>query len=250
MDQDPLGLDPETMRALGYRVVDLVVERMSQGRPGIPHASREETERRIGGPPPEDPVPVDDLLRSLDHDVGGLLARSDHPGFFAFIPGEPTWPGALADLFASALNLHASDWMEAPGPSQVELTVIEWLRGWVGYPSSAGGVFGSGGSAANMTALACAREALIGAMSDDVVAYLSDEAHSSVAPCRPDPGVPARSGPGPARRRGLPDASGGAGSGDGRRPAARSTSAVRRGGRGLDEHRRDRPAAGPRRGRP
>lgn len=181
MDQDPLGLDPETMRALGHRVVDLVAERMSQGRPGIPHVSREETERRIGGPPPEEPVPVDDLLRSLDHDVGGLLARSDHPGFFAFIPGEPTWPGALADLFASALNLHASDWMEAPGPSQVELTVIDWLRGWVGYPAGAGGVFGSGGSAANMTALACAREVLIGAMSDDVVVYLSDEAHSSVA---------------------------------------------------------------------
>jgi glutamate/tyrosine decarboxylase-like PLP-dependent enzyme len=39
----------------------------------------------------------------------------------------------------------------------------------------------SGGSAANLTALACAREALLGAMSDQVVAYLSDQAHSSMA---------------------------------------------------------------------
>jgi glutamate/tyrosine decarboxylase-like PLP-dependent enzyme len=39
----------------------------------------------------------------------------------------------------------------------------------------------SGGSAATMTALACAREALIGPMTDDVIAYCSDQAHSSVA---------------------------------------------------------------------
>ena len=39
----------------------------------------------------------------------------------------------------------------------------------------------SGGSAANMTALACAREAMLGAMSDQVVAYVSDQAHSSIA---------------------------------------------------------------------
>jgi glutamate/tyrosine decarboxylase-like PLP-dependent enzyme len=109
------------------------------------------------------------------------MARSDHPGFFAFIPGEPTWPGALADLYGSALNLHATDWMESPGPTQVELTTIDWLRDWVGYPPGAGGVFGSGGSAANMTALACAREVQVGAMRDDVVAYVSDQAHSSLA---------------------------------------------------------------------
>lgn len=27
MDEDPLGLDPETMRRLGYRTVDLLVDR-------------------------------------------------------------------------------------------------------------------------------------------------------------------------------------------------------------------------------
>jgi aromatic-L-amino-acid decarboxylase len=39
----------------------------------------------------------------------------------------------------------------------------------------------SGGSAANLTALACAREVLLGAMSGQVVGYLSDQAHSSMA---------------------------------------------------------------------
>ena len=39
----------------------------------------------------------------------------------------------------------------------------------------------SGGSAANLTALACAREALLGAMDERAIAYMSDQAHSSLA---------------------------------------------------------------------
>ena len=152
------------------------VEGSARARSGVAR----DTEAQIGGEPPEEPLPLEEVLAGSARSRSSS-ARSDHPGFFAFIPGEPTWPGALADLYASALNLHATDWMESPGPTQVELTVIDWLRGWVGYPAEAGGVFGSGGSAANMTALACAREVMVGAMRDDVVAYVSDQAHSSLA---------------------------------------------------------------------
>lgn len=65
--------------------------------------------------------------------------------------------------------------------SQLELVVLGWFKQWIGYPDEAAGVLVSGGSAANLTALACAREALLGAMSGEVVAYLSDQAHSSMA---------------------------------------------------------------------
>jgi hypothetical protein len=43
----------------------------------------------------------------------------------AFTPGEPRWPGALAGLDADPLNLHATDRMESPGPTRVELTAID-----------------------------------------------------------------------------------------------------------------------------
>jgi aromatic-L-amino-acid decarboxylase len=71
--------------------------------------------------------------------------------------------------------------MEAAGPSQVELEVIGWFKDWIGYPDEAAGILLSGGSAANLTALACAREAQVGSMQDDLVVYVSDQAHSSVA---------------------------------------------------------------------
>ena len=38
-----------------------------------------------------------------------------------------------------------------------------------------------GGSAANLTALACARERRVGAMRDDLVVYISAQSHSSMA---------------------------------------------------------------------
>jgi glutamate/tyrosine decarboxylase-like PLP-dependent enzyme len=74
--------------------------------------------------------------------------------------------------------------MEAAGPSRLELLVIDLFKQWIGYPEQASGVLVSGGSAANMTALACAREALARRSEDssgDGVAYVSDQAHSSVA---------------------------------------------------------------------
>ncbi|MEP6909590.1 MAG: aminotransferase class V-fold PLP-dependent enzyme [Actinomycetota bacterium] len=182
MTDDPLGLDPETMRRLGYRAVDMLVDRLSDASiPPLRRATADEMAARLGGPPPEEPEDFDEILRRLSEDVLPFMSRGDHPGFFAFIPFAGTWPGALGDFVASAANVYAGSWMESAGPSQVELEVLGWFKEWVGYPSEAAGILLSGGSAANLTALACAREARAGWMSEDLVAYVSDQAHSSVA---------------------------------------------------------------------
>jgi aromatic-L-amino-acid/L-tryptophan decarboxylase len=183
MNRDPLGLDPETMRRVGYRTVDMLVDMLSSEGAGPPRrlATRAEMEGRLAEPPPEGPQDFEGILHRLERDVLPFADRTGHPGYFAFIPGNGTWPGALGDLIASACNIENSSWLLSAGPSQLELTVLDWFKGWIGYPSGAAGVLVSGGSAANMTALACARETLLGAMSGEVVAYVSDQAHSSMA---------------------------------------------------------------------
>ena len=162
-----LSLDAETMRALGYRTVDMLVERIT-GPPGpvVSAATPEELRARLAASPPENPAAFDDILHDLERDVLPFVARLSHPGYLAFIPGEGTWPGALGDLIASALNIDTCWWMGASGPSALELVVLDWFRQWVGYPEQAAGVLVSGGSAANLTALACAREARIGPMDE------------------------------------------------------------------------------------
>ena len=170
------------MRQLGYRTIDMLVDRITgPAGPVVRSATREELHKRISSPPPEDPVAFDDILAGLEEDVLPYVARISHPGYLAFIPGEGTWPGALGDLIASALNVDTCWWLGSSGPSALELVVLDWFRQWVGYPEKAQGVLVSGGSAANLTALACARETLIGPMDDRAVIYMSDQTHSSVA---------------------------------------------------------------------
>jgi glutamate/tyrosine decarboxylase-like PLP-dependent enzyme len=136
---------------------------------------------RIDGPPPGSAQPFETLLERLDRDVLPYVGHFDHPRFFGYIPGAGTWPAALGDLIAAATNIDSGAWRESAGPSQLELTVLDWFRAWIGYPAGAAGVLVSGGSAANLTAIACAREAIVGPMSPRIVAYTSDQTHSSLA---------------------------------------------------------------------
>ncbi len=83
---------------------------------------------------------------------------------------------ALADAVAAGFNLIGTSWVAASGPSTVELTVLDWLRGWCGMPPGSDGLLTSGGSSASLTALVAAREAFGGGG----VVYLSDQAHGSI----------------------------------------------------------------------
>ena len=177
-----LALDTETMRELGYRTVDMLVERITgPAGPVVRAETPEDLHKRLATPPSETPVPFLEILGGLERDVLPFVSRISHPGYLAFIPGEGTWPGALGDLIASALNVDTCWWLGSSGPSALELVVVDWLRQWVGYPEQASGVLVSGGSASNLTALACARETLIGPMDERAVLYMSDQTHSSLA---------------------------------------------------------------------
>ena len=183
MEGDPLEVDPETMRLLGYQVVDWLVGR-TQGRrdePVLRQASSAEMARRVPGTAPAACRDFAEILRHLSEDVLPFRSRIDHPRYLAYVPGEGTWPGALGDLIASAYNLDVGNWMESAGPSRLETVVLRWFADWIGYPAESSGVLLSGGSAANLTAMACAREALVGAMSGELVAYVSEQGHSSLA---------------------------------------------------------------------
>jgi aromatic-L-amino-acid/L-tryptophan decarboxylase len=60
------------------------------------------------------------------------MSRLAHPGYFAYIPACSTFPGALGDLITSAMDIDASLWMSAAGPIQLELTVLDWFKEWIG----------------------------------------------------------------------------------------------------------------------
>jgi glutamate/tyrosine decarboxylase-like PLP-dependent enzyme len=182
LDRDSLGLTSEQIRELGYLTVDLLADQLTDpSMAAMRRGDPAELRAQLAGPPPEDPRDWVELLEQTAADVLGPTSRLAHPAYFAFIPASSTFPGALGDLIASALDLDVGSWMSAAGPSQLELVVLDWFKRWIGYPAQAAGILVSGGSAANITALACARESLLGPMSDRVVLYAADQTHSSIA---------------------------------------------------------------------
>jgi aromatic-L-amino-acid/L-tryptophan decarboxylase len=178
----PLAMNVEAMRRAGYAAVDALAARMAhpEGAPVLRRASPAEMRERLGGAPPEQGAGLDAVLARVIEDVLPYQAGTNHPGYFAFIPYFTTWPAALAELIAAAINVSPWAWLESPAATQIELEVIDWFRSWLGMPEGTAGLLVSGGSAANLTALLVAREAA-GSPSEDSVVYVSDQGHSSLA---------------------------------------------------------------------
>src|SRR4051794_40756193 len=64
VEGDRLALGADTMRTLGYRTVDMLVERvLDESAPPLRRATPAEMRARISGPPPSEPQPFDELLR-------------------------------------------------------------------------------------------------------------------------------------------------------------------------------------------
>ncbi len=109
-----------------------------------------------------------------------FAARPNHPRFLAFIPGAPCFVSVLGDLLCGGTNFFAAVWLEAAGPAQVEIVVLDWFKEFLGYPPEAAGVLTGGGSEANLTALVVAREQLPEADRGRAVLYLTEQRHWSV----------------------------------------------------------------------
>lgn len=182
-DRKPLTLSSDEMRAMGYRVVDMIIEHLEKlpGKPLTRISDRAALEARLRLPPPLTERDGLRVLDELERNVLNTVMHPDHPRHFAFIPGPGNYVSALADALASGFNIFAGTWLEASAPAEVELATIDWLRAACGLPETAGGLFVSGGSTANLTALAVARQIKLDGRTEGAVVYGSDQTHSSIA---------------------------------------------------------------------
>ena len=182
MNKNTLDLTPDEMRALGYRVVDLIADHFTHlsekpvGAKGDPAVLRP----LLRQPPPAQPVAPDEIFATLNRDVFPNMMNVGHPRFFAFVPVPSNFVSAMADALAAGFNVFSGTWLGGSGSVAVELAVIDWLRQWCGLPETAGGIFVSGGSVANLTAIVAARHARLDDRIDRATVYYSDQTHSSV----------------------------------------------------------------------
>ena len=122
-------------------------------------------------------------LRLFCEELAPATISQDHPRNFAFIPSAPTEASVLFDLVVGASSIFAGSWMEGAGAVWAENQALRWIADLVGFPETAGGVFVSGGSAGNLSALVAARFAAakaLGRRPERWYVACSEGAHSSI----------------------------------------------------------------------
>lgn len=177
MPEPGLTLAPDEMRRIGYSVVDFLVEHFASQHEQCVTARSDRatlTENLDTGFSP-DGRPFEEVFETVRREVFAQRMQVDHPRFFAFVPSPGNFVSAMADALVSGLNIFQGTWLASSGPSAIELLTMDWLRREVGLPESGGGLMLSGGSMANLTALAAARHAR-----GTGTVYFSDQTHSSV----------------------------------------------------------------------
>jgi aromatic-L-amino-acid/L-tryptophan decarboxylase len=143
-------------------------------------ATRPEMEARLREPPPELGQDFARVFAEFQEKVAPFAMRVNHPRFAAFIPGTPNLVSILGDWLCAGVNFFCGVWLEAAGPTQVELVVLDWFKEFLGYPAEARGILTSGGSEANLTALVTAREHLSFADRGRAVLYQTEHRHWSM----------------------------------------------------------------------
>lgn len=187
-DDDPRS--PESLRRHGHEAVDWMANLLASVAE-LPITSRVEPgEIRAALPahPPEEPEAFEAVMDDLNRIILPGLSHWQHPGWFAFFPGNSSPPSAIGELLSAGLGAQGMSWATSPAATELESHVLDWLVELLGLPSTwrvdtgpGGGVILGTASEATHTAMVVAREQARanGAATDDLVAYASDQAHSS-----------------------------------------------------------------------
>ncbi len=83
---------------------------------------------------------------------------SEDPMNLAYIPAAPTRAAVAFDTVVSAANVFGGIWENGAGAIFAENQVLRWIADLLGWPADSAGVFVSGGTTGNLSALATARD--------------------------------------------------------------------------------------------
>jgi aromatic-L-amino-acid/L-tryptophan decarboxylase len=184
-----IDLSPEEFRALGYRAIDLIADRLasindSPIRQPVPSDVRDSL---IHHPLPQEPLNPDDILNMVAESILSYPMGNNSPRFFAWVNSPAAPFGMIAELLATANNASVAGGDHSA--TYVEHGVLNWFKGFFGYPQSAGGLLTSGGSVANLIPLAVMRHVKgqgniraqgFGGEDAPMVIYTSVQGHSCI----------------------------------------------------------------------
>lgn len=143
---------------LTQAIVDYSVDRIRLDPPPLDGPRTPDELRAMAGPTvTTDGIGGIEALRIFGEVLAPACISVDHRRFLSFVPAAPTEAAILFDLVVGASSIYAGSWLEGGGAVFAENEALRWIADLAGMPAEAGGVFVSGGTAGNLSALIAAR---------------------------------------------------------------------------------------------
>jgi glutamate/tyrosine decarboxylase-like PLP-dependent enzyme len=193
-DKSGSSLDPsaDEIRQWGHAAIEAMASYLDsiRDRRVYPRTTSRQIRENLDRTLPEEGVDFDRLLETFSDTIVMASRHNGHPRMFGYVQAPGTAIAALADLLASTLNANLTAWRSAPAAVEIERLTIDWIKQILGVDAAAAGLFVSGGSMANLAALAAARRARAPAdltskgaqcLRQAMRVYVSEETHHSIA---------------------------------------------------------------------
>jgi aromatic-L-amino-acid/L-tryptophan decarboxylase len=183
-------MDPDEFRRHAHELVDWMADYLGRvsDLPVTPGVAPGDIARRLPSLPPEQGERFEQLFADFQSLVLPGMTHWNHPGWFAYFPGNNSPPSILAEMLTATLGAQCMSWATSPAATELEQVTMDWLRRMLALPETFVGVIQDTASTATLVALLSARERASGysagehgmARSDKLTVYASAQAHSSV----------------------------------------------------------------------
>ena len=141
----------------------------------------------LQGSIPENGESFDKIFQDFENKIMPGITHWQNPNFYAFFPANNSFPSILAEMLISTIGAQCMMWDTSPAATELEEKVTDWLRDFMGLPSSWKGVINDTASIGTICSLLTARELKNsfksnsdGINNNRYRVYGSTEAHSSI----------------------------------------------------------------------
>lgn len=185
-------MEPAEFRSAGHRVVDLVADYLAglETYRVLPTIEPGAVKAQLPASPPAQPEPLDQVLGDFTRLIQPNITHWQHPGFMAYFASTASGPGILGEWLSAALNSNVMFWRVAPASTELEETVVSWMRQMLGLPDTFDGMFTDTASMSTLLSIVAARHRVPGLDARErglagrpeaprLMLYCSEEAHSS-----------------------------------------------------------------------